>query len=286
VERPDMRIPNAALGELPEHGRVLESAVSLLAADPRVEALYLSGSLAAGTPDRWSDIDLWIVVQGGDIEEVINAHRSLIEQVAPIGTLFPATHLGNPHQIIVFYKEAHPIHVDYQYTEARELVPRRRDAEVAILLDRTGEATRWRNACREVDEPPLTADRIQYFEDRFWAWCWYTHGKIQRGELWESRSAVEYLQSNVLVPLAAAGLGLPEEGNRRLETKLPPRVLNLLARTIPDEHSQRAYTAALLATIQAYRELFESLPANVRGEIRLVDRPFFQGAIDSARPIS
>jgi streptomycin 6-kinase len=59
----------------------------------------------------------------------------------------------------------------------------------------------------------------------------------------------------------------------------------LLARTIPDEHSQPAYTAALLATIQAYRELFESLPAIVRGEIRLVDRPFFQGAIDSARPI-
>jgi predicted nucleotidyltransferase len=133
-----MRIPRGAFGGLPEHGRVLESAVSLLAADTRVEALYLSGSLAAGTPDPWSDIDLWIVVQGGDIEEVINAHRSLIGQVAPIGTLFPATHLGNPHQIIVFYKEAYPVHVDYQYTEARELVPRRRDAEVVILLDRTG----------------------------------------------------------------------------------------------------------------------------------------------------
>lgn len=206
--------------------------------------------------------------------------------MAPIGTLFPATHLGDPHQIIVFYKEAYPIHVDYQYTEAQDLVPRRRDAEVAILLDRTGEVTRWRNACREVDEPPLTADGIQYFEDRFWAWCWYTHGKIQRGELWEARSAVEYLQSNVLVPLAEDGLGESHEENRRLETKLPPRVLDLLARTIPDEHSQRAYTAALLATIQAYRELFESLPANVRGEIRLVDRTFFQGAMDSARRIS
>ncbi|HLD80089.1 MAG TPA: hypothetical protein VJA18_06030, partial [Candidatus Nanoarchaeia archaeon] len=46
-----------------------------------------------------------------------------IQQVGKVATVFPATHMHDPNQIIVFYEETIPIHVDYQYRIDSELTP-------------------------------------------------------------------------------------------------------------------------------------------------------------------
>lgn len=263
-----------------DHWRIASRAIERLAADERVDGLYLSGSFAKGKPDRWSDIDLYvIVVPNGSVEEVIRSHETLISEVADVATSFPATHLGDPNQLIVFYKGTEPIHVDYQYRKLGWLAPRRRDGNVMILLDRSGELERWREECQEAPVESATAsEQLQYLEIRFWGWCWYTHTKIKRGELWEARDALEYLRSNVLVPLAHAD-AQPFEGNRRLEQKLSPDLQRQLASTIPASHSATTYSRTLDVVIDTYIRLFASTPASARGNAQLVDRDYFISAI-------
>ena len=60
-------------------------------ADAGVLGLYLSGSFAKGMPDRWSDVDLYVVVADGMVEEMIDSHHQLIRAVGDVATLFPAT---------------------------------------------------------------------------------------------------------------------------------------------------------------------------------------------------
>ena len=229
-------------------------------------------------PDRWSDVDLYVVVADGMVEEMIDSHHQLIRAVGDVATLFPATHLGDPYQIIVFYRASEPIHVDYQYRALGALKPTRADSSVIVLSDRTGELERWQEACRrEAVAPGPTAERLQYVEDRFWGWCWYAHTKIERGELWEARDTIEYLRSNVLVPLAHHE-GQPFEGNRRLEDKLSPDLQDLLARTIPAGHTASGYGKALAAIMEAYLQLFEAVPATDRAHVRQVEHEYFRNA--------
>ena len=269
----------AAFDGFPDHWQIASRAIERLAAAERVVGLYLSGSFAKVKPDRWSDIDLYVVVPDGAADEVINSHERLIGEVGDMATMFPATHLGDPHQIIVFYRAGDPIHVDYQYRELGALKPRRQDSNVTVLLDPTGELERWRQACQQEPESsgPIS-EQLQYLEVRFWGWCWYTHAKIERGELWEAREAVEYLRSNVLLALAHGDTQV-FEGNRRLERKLAADVQDLLASTVPESHSARSYGQALARITTAYAKLFDRVPANVRAGVTLVDRGYFIDAI-------
>jgi predicted nucleotidyltransferase len=265
---------HSAFKKFPEHWQVASRAIELLQADERVLGLYLSGSFAKGKPDRWSDIDFYVLVSDGAEDEVIRSHERLFREVADVATLFPATHLGDPHQIIVFYRSSEPIHVDYQYRALGALKPQKKDSSVIILLDRAGELVRWREACRREPAPPgPTTEQLQYFEDRFWGWCWYAHTKIERGELWEARDMVEYLRSHVLLPLAHRE-GQLFEGNRRVEDKFPDDIQRVLAETVASGHSASGYRKALDSTMHAYSQLFDSLPVEARAEVRQVDRDY------------
>jgi Nucleotidyltransferase domain len=264
-----------------EHEGILNRAVALLSEDSGVVGIYLAGSFALGIPDEWSDIDLYIIVANGEVDRTRQRHFDLFGKVGQLLTLFPATHLGDPNQIVAFYHASSPIHVDYQYRAVGDLVPRRPDRDVKILVDRDGQLRKWRKACLATEETGgLGVERLQYLEDRFWAWCWYTHAKIQRGELWEARDGIEYMRTNVLVPLACAVAGVAYEGNRRVETKLESATKQQLEETIPKQHTRDGYEQALTNAMDLYEALFDSLPE--AASIDRVDRRFFRNSLRRA----
>ena len=274
----------AVFEPFPDHWRIASRAIELLAVDERVSGMFLSGSFAKGKPDRWSDIDFYIVATpDSSLEELIGHQDKLIREVAEIATVFPATHLRDPHQVIAFYKASEPIHVDYQYRKLGWLIPRRGDRNVVIVFDRSGDLERWRQACEEAPlETSISSDQLSYLEIRFWGWCWYAHTKIERGELWEARDVLEYLRSNVLVTLAH-NEGQVLEGNRRLEQKLRPDIQELLATTIPASHTPSSYRETLDRIVDAYLELFQQIPAAASDGVALVDSDYFMRAIAKAR---
>src|SRR5438093_9254341 len=106
--------PTKRFQDLPVHEDIARKALDILVADTGVVGLYLAGSFALGQPDKYSDIDLYIVIRDGSKDEVLRRAASTVQDVAKVATWFPATHMGDPAQLIVFYEADPPIHVDFQ----------------------------------------------------------------------------------------------------------------------------------------------------------------------------
>ncbi|HTR61175.1 MAG TPA: hypothetical protein VMH37_05685 [Candidatus Binataceae bacterium] len=58
--------------------------VTLFSSDPRYPAGWLEGSLADGSADPYSDIDLYLLVADNAWDEVWNNRRAVVEEIAPI----------------------------------------------------------------------------------------------------------------------------------------------------------------------------------------------------------
>jgi predicted nucleotidyltransferase len=274
--------PSERFQGLPVHEGIARKAIDLLVADSEVVGLYLAGSFAVGKRDKYSDVDLYVVITDGSKGEVLKRAETMVQDVAKVATWFPATHLGDPAQLIVLYEADPPIHVDFQYREVGELIPRARDKDVIIILDRSGEVAQYKEASGRVSPPREheQIQRLQYLEDRFWGWSWYTASKVARGELWEARDAIEYIRSNVLVTLADIGLGTSSEGNRRLESKYPSEIRKILSDSIPVEHSKDAYAVALRALVAGFEELFSRVEKHLTSQVRQVDRKYFKRCLE------
>jgi predicted nucleotidyltransferase len=244
----------------PDHRRIAENILRLLRVDERVLGVYLSGSFAAGKPDRYSDLDLYLLVRKEHRERIKQDHSSLRAKVGELISDFPATHMGDPNQIICLYSETYPVHVDYQYRAPEELIPRVKDRRALVFWDSSGELRTWKKKCAQVNEAYApTAESVQYFEDRFWTWCFYADSKIRRGELWEARDMIEYLRNKVIVPLMNYSLSLPFEGNRRIEDKFSDDMISALKATLQRGHSRSAYAKALRTIARLYLNLVDGV---------------------------
>lgn len=72
------RLADLARANRPGQFTVLEQAIDLFSASPAVTALMVRGSLAAGTSDRLSDVDLIAGIRDRDFAELAGAHNRLI----------------------------------------------------------------------------------------------------------------------------------------------------------------------------------------------------------------
>lgn len=274
----------SSLSTFPTHKKIAERIVALLQQDKRVHGIYLSGSFACGRPDAYSDLDFYILVPEETREQIKADHKTLREKAGDVVSDVVATHLGDPNQFITFYREDYPVHVDYQYRVSAELVPQRKDRDVLVLLDRSGELLEWKNKCADaVEIHSPTQESLQYFEDRFWGWCIYTDSKIKRGELWEPRDAVEYIRNNVLIRLLYYANSLRPEGNRRIDCKFPMKNLGLLESTVQRGHSREEYAAALLALANCYVQFMDDVTKQFGVRIREKDREYFRTFLKVSR---
>jgi Nucleotidyltransferase domain len=73
----------------PRYLELYERACSVLRSDPRVERVELSGSIAAGSADRWSDLDLAIFVRDDQLDGFLAEWPSWVAAITP--TVFART---------------------------------------------------------------------------------------------------------------------------------------------------------------------------------------------------
>jgi hypothetical protein len=64
--------------------RTIDRAVEIFSADPRFVAGWLEGSLADGSADPFSDIDLYLCVEDNAFEQAWRDRHAIIGQIAPI----------------------------------------------------------------------------------------------------------------------------------------------------------------------------------------------------------
>ena len=75
----------------PRYGPLYERALAVLGNDPRVARVELSGSVAAGTADAWSDLDLHVVAHPQHYESVLADWPTWLADITP--TVFARTPL-------------------------------------------------------------------------------------------------------------------------------------------------------------------------------------------------
>ena len=219
----------------------LDRVVPRMAADERVTAVALSGSLAHGSPDAFSDVDLVIAVPDEHHAAVMAERLALIASWTDLVIGFTGEHVGEPRLIVALVGPP-LLHVDFTF------LPESQFAAAASRLRPLHGAASPASPPLEAPESPFDP---QWIEDRFWVWIHYGATKLARGELFQVLDTLAALRSLVLGPLASVRAGAEPRGVRRLESVAPEDAVALRAAVAGYDRRQAA--DALLAAVELYR---------------------------------
>jgi hypothetical protein len=241
------------LDKFPKHKDVLKNAIDYFAEDDRVPGLFISGSIVSGTMDEYSDIDLDVIVRDDEFESVFSERDRAVESIGRPLARFIADHLPiRVDMFIVLYEG--PVKLDLDYIRASVLEPNWRWSRRHILKDTDGFLDDIVSRSKGLEAPSLSKERILNLDEKFWTWCWYVFGKIQRGELWEALDGIHGIRTLAILSFFYSVVDLYNEGYRRLERKIPPDLVGNFRETIP-QMTEASLFSALQSMISLYVEL-------------------------------
>lgn len=152
------------------HVRLVQSAIDVLSRDPRVRALWAGGSLADGTADRWSDVDLRLAVADNDRGAFMADIEDSLQSICPVLGWRMRSMRGDDLVVVTF---AGPLRADFVVTSPNDL-DRQRYEPVAPLFDPFGLGARLQRIPyeprrrtprelleREATQVPAEAGRLQ-----------------------------------------------------------------------------------------------------------------------------
>jgi predicted nucleotidyltransferase len=182
------------LSPLPaEHQRVLDRVVGFFQDCPGVVGGCVSGSVARGDADEYSDLDVAIFFADEETREAAWTTRWEWE-IARWFHRFDADHV-KPYFVIYLFepgvKADLPLHL---VTDP----PAPGGAPYEALWDTTGHVVKWveaSNAGRQDVSPDWSA--AVHEEERIWAWIYYCVRHVQRGEYYDVASDFQALREIV-----------------------------------------------------------------------------------------
>lgn len=234
---------------VPEHLRALaEQVVAAAEADERLLAVIAGGSVATGTSDEYSDLDLVLVCTPEAHAECLAEAPEFAGRVGPLLASFTGEHVGEPRLLITLFGPP-VVHVDLKFVTPADL---RKRVEDGVVLWQRGDVVDRAYAESEAHWPQADP---QWIEDRFWVWVHYVAVKIGRGELFEAVEGLGMLRSAAIAPLAVLGRTGRPAGVRRLETLVPELVPDLRATVAAADRED--CLRALKVSIDLYRTVRE-----------------------------
>jgi predicted nucleotidyltransferase len=236
--------------QVPAHLRQLAEAVlTEAAADPRLLAVVAGGSIATGTSDEYSDLDLVLVCTPDSHQEVLAEAKVFAGRLGSLLAAFTGEHVGEPRLLIALYGPP-LVHVDLKFVTPEQLRDRVEDGLVLWQRDDTVDRVYSESEAQYPQPDP------QWIEDRFWVWTHYVAVKVARGELFEAIDALGAMRAVSIAPLAVIGRTSKPSGVRRLET-LAPELLPDLRETVSTVDRDDCLRA-LKATVEVYRKVRDS----------------------------
>jgi hypothetical protein len=204
-------------------------------------SLAVTGSLVTGDVDRYSDLDFILLLAGHlEVEDVQGEIDRFLPLIGKPLAAFRATHLNLPNlQIFYLDVDSWVVKIDIEVYAATETV--KLPEKLQVLHDPEGffkerEAFPIRNA---VDFPMLP--------QKFCGWLWYTYTKIKRGEYFHAARSIDYTREHAVLPCLMYLNGLPQDGHRRIESRLDPENLERLYNSYPVKLERRELMRALLS---------------------------------------
>jgi predicted nucleotidyltransferase len=230
----------------PAHQQVLERIEPTVPDLPWLSCLLAMGSVAAGTADEFSDLDLILVVQDASFESVLAQKLEIVERFGRTLSKFSGEHVGMPNLVLCLYADP-LLHADILFERADQTA--RRKHPMTILWAR--DPFDFETTERYIE--PLDP---QWVEDRIWVWIHKAATKIGRGEVFDGVDYTVHLRSRVLGPLALAKAGRNPLGTKGIDLEMPEVAL-ALARTVP-RYDRRECLLAIRACAEFYRSIREA----------------------------
>lgn len=214
---------------------VLQSLASSLAQKEYILAFWEGGAAASGTLDKWSDLDLYLLVRDDRVDESFSDVETALSTQSEIGLKLEVEHPGWPGVHQAFYKltrmsEYHVIDLAVVTLSAEEK-----------FLEPTvhGEARFGFNKVGAIDYPPYDADaarqkaleRRKRLSDRIEMFGSFFQKEVNRGHLIEAIDLYHRLVLPTLVQLLRMRHNLPHSdfGTRHVHSELPEDVMTRLA---------------------------------------------------------
>lgn len=238
-----MKVPTTALAT---HQSFINRALPYLMADQRLVGVAAAGSWAENSMDEFSDLDLIIAVEPGNLEQVMCDRHSIAASLGELLSSFTGEHVGEPRLLICLYGSP-LLHVDLKFVSIADIA--RRVDEPVVLWERDRQLSQALAASTGIYPSPDE----QWIEDRFWIWIHYGTGKVARGELFEALDFISYLRGTVLGPLGLLRAGHKPSGVRRVE-QLAPALAEALRGTVALHERESCYLA-LERCVEIYRSL-------------------------------
>jgi len=231
----------------------------------------ISGSLAAGRGDRYSDLDLVVVARDA-------AGVGLLRDAIPAADGVPVAryggeHVGEPRLVVALYGSL--VKVDFMFLRLDELAEWNGGRPIRVLWESSRALTR---ALGQPVAATTPREAIEDVERRFWTWSWYALTKVCRGERYEGLSAIGYLRDRALLPMLALGRGRAPRGPRRIDELVE-------SSSLPFEQTlagldQGDLLRALRATIALYRRIADPLLARHGIAPAAAARELVSGAVE------
>lgn len=234
--------------------------VALLAADPRVSGVAVTGSVARDAEDAWSDVDLACGVrEAADVEPVLGTvvahlrerHGAVDVLPLPVGsTVFRVVLLPNGLQ------------VDVSASPAADFGPR--GPAFRLVRGEAADTAAW---------PGPDAGQVV---GTAWLHALHVRSSLARGLVWQARSMLDGMREQV-VSLACLRHGLPPVQGRGVD-RLPTEVLAGLERTLVVDVSHAAMLAGFGAVTEVLLAECEHLDAGRAAALA----PVLRGLVEQA----
>jgi predicted nucleotidyltransferase len=229
-----------------ERSVVCEALTERARLDPAVAAAALLGSLAAGTGDSWSDIDLALrMADGSDARQVLGSWTDAM--YAEHGAVHHVDMWVGRTRYRAFLLES-TLQVDISFWPAADFLPT--GSPVALLFGALGP---------DRTSPPSEAPAVDGVAGMAWLYALHVRSSLARQRHWQAIYMLDGMRDQV-VALACLRHGLPSAQGRGVD-RLPHAFTERLAEvraagTAPDE-LRRAFRAT---TRMFLDELAESAP--------------------------
>ncbi len=154
---------------------LLERILGVLKATPRVRAAFLRGSFYNGSPDVYSDLDLFVVAQEAEAAELLQLGRELLASAGQV--LWTSALETVPPRLRAIFPG--PLRIDLSMVTAETLPPYE---GWRILLD-DGNLLRD-GALPAQASDPLLPEHVAMICDEFWWGLFSSVSQLKRGQLW------------------------------------------------------------------------------------------------------
>ncbi len=176
--------------EMTRQEAIIDRLCHLLREDDRILATWLVGSLAQGSGDHFSDVDLYIVPSDEYYDAVYNERKELAQGLGEVLSTFEVS-WPNCQLLVVILRNG--IEVDLGYCRLDQCEIFKPDCAYKILFDKSGElGARLRHPVLYDDDP--TEEIGQIVRSSHYHFLHAIHG-VARGNLWSALYHIERLRT-------------------------------------------------------------------------------------------